>query len=100
MAVERGQQQKEQDPEREQAPSEEQAGASDDAADRAVDAAVDGPDDGALEIDERRAKLERLRAEGVDPYPPVSLWNSRERIEHVIAAHDPAELAQGEHPEL
>src|SRR5580658_6997833 len=56
--------------------------------------------DGAVEFDERRAKLERLRAEGIDPYPPVSLWNERERIEDVIAAHDPAELSQGEHAEL
>ena len=72
----------------------------DDAVDRAVDAAVEGPADGAVEFDERRAKLDRLRAEGIDPYPPVSLWNERERIEDVIAAHDPAQLAQGEHPEL
>src|SRR5271168_5354810 len=56
--------------------------------------------DGLIEFDERRAKLERLRAEGIDPYPPVSLWKERERIEDVIAAHDPAQLEQGEHPEL
>ena len=64
-----------------------------------VDAAVEKAD-GAVEFDERRAKLERLRAEGIDPYPPVSLWNERERIEDVLAAHDPAELEPGEHPEL
>ena len=28
------------------------------------------------EFDERRAKMERLRGEGIDPYPPVSLWDS------------------------
>jgi lysyl-tRNA synthetase, class II len=56
--------------------------------------------EGAVEFDQRRAKLERLRAEGIDPYPPVSLWNERERIEDVIAAHDPAGLSQGEHAEL
>ena len=31
---------------------------------------------------------------------PISLWNSRERIADVIDAHDPAALEQGEHPEL
>jgi lysyl-tRNA synthetase class 2 len=55
---------------------------------------------GVVEFDERRAKLERLRAEGIDPYPPVSLWNTRTLIADVIAAHDPAELQAGEHPEL
>jgi lysyl-tRNA synthetase class 2 len=56
--------------------------------------------DGAVEIDERRAKMERLRAEGIDPYPPVSLWNTRTRIADVLAAHDPAALSQGAHPQL
>src|SRR5689334_18772969 len=56
--------------------------------------------DGAVQIDERRAKMERLRAEGIDPYPPVSLWSTRTRIADVLAAHDPATLEQGEHPEL
>src|SRR5271155_1473776 len=54
----------------------------------------------AAEFDERRAKMERLRAEGVDPYPPVTLWAERTRIADVLAAHDPGELEQGEHPEL
>src|SRR5437868_12951041 len=58
------------------------------------------PADGAVQIDERRAKMERLRAEGIDPYPPVSLWSTRTRIADVLAAHDPATLEQGEHPEL
>jgi lysyl-tRNA synthetase class 2 len=53
-----------------------------------------------VEFDERRAKMERLRAEGVDPYPPVSLWDSRTLIAEVLSAHDPATLEQGEHPEL
>ena len=48
--------------------------------------------DGAVEFDERRAKMERLRAEGIDPYPPVSLWATRTRIADVLAAHDPATL--------
>jgi lysyl-tRNA synthetase class 2 len=55
---------------------------------------------GAVEFDERRAKLERLRAEGVDPYPPISLYDERELIADVLAAHDPAKLEPGEHPEL
>src|ERR1700728_884364 len=56
--------------------------------------------DGAVEFDERRAKMERLRAEGIDPYPPVTLWETRTRIADVLAAHDPATLEHGEHPEL
>jgi lysyl-tRNA synthetase class 2 len=54
---------------------------------------------GAVEFDERRAKMERLRAEGIDPYPPVSMPD-RTRIAEVLAGHDPAELQAGEHPEL
>src|ERR1700683_4784650 len=57
------------------------------------------PDERA-EFDERRAKMQRLRAEGIDPYPPVSLWNTRTRIADVLAAHDPATLEAGEHEEL
>jgi lysyl-tRNA synthetase class 2 len=55
--------------------------------------------DGVIEIDERRAKMERLRAEGIEPYPHVSLPD-RTTIAAVHAAHDPSQLAQGEHPEL
>ncbi|MGO9760421.1 MAG: amino acid--tRNA ligase-related protein, partial [Solirubrobacteraceae bacterium] len=58
------------------------------------------PPDERVEFDERRAKMERLRAEGIDPYPPVSLWNTRTRIADVLAAHDAAQLDAGEHPEL
>ena len=57
-------------------------------------------DDGAVEFDARRAKMERLRSEGIEPYPPVSLWNTRTRIAEVLAAHDAGELEAGEHPEL
>jgi hypothetical protein len=32
--------------------------------------------DATVEFDERRNKMERMRAEGIDPYPPVSLWGS------------------------
>src|SRR4030081_2425657 len=52
--------------------------------------------EGIVEFDERRAKMERLRAEGIDPYPPVSLWNTRTRIADVLDAHDPAALEPGE----
>ncbi|MGH2904714.1 MAG: OB-fold nucleic acid binding domain-containing protein, partial [Solirubrobacteraceae bacterium] len=55
---------------------------------------------GEVEIDERRAKMERLKEEGIDPYPPVSLWETRTRIAEVLAAHDADELAEGGHPEL
>jgi lysyl-tRNA synthetase class 2 len=57
------------------------------------------PNDGVAEIDERRAKMERLRAEGIDPYPPVSMPD-RTLIAAVNAAHDPAALEPGEHQEL
>jgi lysyl-tRNA synthetase class 2 len=69
------------------------------AAPQPANAAGESPD-GVVQIDERRAKMERLRAEGIDPYPPVSLWSQRTLIKDVLAAHDPAALEQGEHPEL
>ncbi|MEX2449002.1 MAG: lysine--tRNA ligase [Solirubrobacterales bacterium] len=47
---------------------------------------------------ERLAKAERLRAEGVDPYP--FSFPDRDRIGDVLAAHDPAELGDGEHAEF
>jgi lysyl-tRNA synthetase, class II len=56
--------------------------------------------DARVEFDQRRAKMERLRAEGIDPFPPVTLWNVRTPIADVLAAHDPGALAAGEHPEL
>jgi lysyl-tRNA synthetase, class II len=46
---------------------------------------------------ERRAKLESLRAEGVDPFPRS--FPARTKIAEILAAHDPKELAAGEHPE-
>ncbi len=56
-------------------------------------------EDGQVEFDERRAKLERLRAEGVDPYPPTTIPD-RDAIADVLAVHDPGELEAGDHPEL
>ena len=57
-------------------------------------------EDGIVEFDERRNKMERLRAEGIEPYPAVSLWGTRTRIADLLAAHDAGALDAGEHPEL
>jgi lysyl-tRNA synthetase, class II len=65
--------------------------------------AVEGSEatpNGVVEIDERRAKMERLRAEGVDPYPAVTLWDKRTRIAEILEAHDASELDHGAHAEL
>ncbi len=43
-------------------------------------------------------RLERLRAEGVDPFPRS--FPDRTRIAAILAAHDPAELGPGEHAEF
>ncbi len=42
----------------------------------------------------RREKLERLRAEGVDPYPHRG-FPDRDKIAAIHEAHDPAELEEG-----
>ncbi|MCW3031111.1 MAG: lysyl-tRNA synthetase, partial [Solirubrobacterales bacterium] len=66
-----------------------------------LDASVeDAAPDGAVEIDERRKKMERLRAEGIDPYPPVTLWGRRTRVAEIIGAHDPGTLEHGPHPDM
>ncbi len=44
---------------------------------------------------ERLAKVERLRAEGVDPYPRS--FPDRTEIAAIHAAHDPEQLGAGEH---
>jgi lysyl-tRNA synthetase class 2 len=60
-----------------------------------------GPTEGeAVGADERRAKLERLRAEGLDPYPYLQTDVRRTWIADIQGAHDPAELEAGEHPGL
>jgi lysyl-tRNA synthetase class 2 len=46
---------------------------------------------------ERRAKLERLRAEGVDPFPRS--FPDRTKIAAIHAAHDPERLGPGDHAE-
>jgi lysyl-tRNA synthetase class 2 len=70
------------------------------AADGATLTEVEAQADGTVEIDERRAKMERLRAEGIDPYPHLTLWTKRTLIADVLAAHDPAVLEPGAHPNL
>jgi lysyl-tRNA synthetase, class II len=47
---------------------------------------------------QRRAKVERLRAEGINPYPH-NFYN-RTHVEEILAAHDPAELGEGEHEQF
>src|SRR6476661_10666180 len=64
------------------------------------DGAVADDSAAIAEFDERRAKMERLRAEGINPYPPVTLWGKRTRIADIRAAHVPAELEQGAHPDM
>jgi lysyl-tRNA synthetase class 2 len=65
------------------------------------DVAADGASaNGVVEIDERRNKMERLRAEGVDPYPAVTLWGKRTRIIEILGEHDASALEHGAHPEM
>jgi lysyl-tRNA synthetase, class II len=51
-----------------------------------------------LAIEERRAKVERLRARGREPYPHD--YPDRTLIAAIHAAHDPQALGGGEHAEL
>ncbi len=67
---------------------------------KVVAQADDVSPNGVVEIDERRKKMERLRAEGIDPYPHVSLLADRTLIKDVLATHDAAKLGEGGHPEL
>jgi lysyl-tRNA synthetase class 2 len=46
---------------------------------------------------QRLAKAERLREEGVDPFPRT--FGERDRIAEIQAAHDPEQLGEGEHRE-
>jgi lysyl-tRNA synthetase class 2 len=46
---------------------------------------------------ERLAKMERLRAEGVEPYPHLAKRRQRTQVAALLGAHDPAELEEGEH---
>jgi lysyl-tRNA synthetase class 2 len=55
------------------------------------------PDTQSGGADERRAKMERLRAEGIEPYPHIAAKLPRTWIAEIHAAHDPAKLEAGEH---
>lgn len=48
--------------------------------------------------EQRRAKLQRLRESGIDPYPHS--FEDRTHVEEIEAAHDPAELGEGEHDQF
>jgi lysyl-tRNA synthetase class 2 len=47
---------------------------------------------------ERLAKVERLRAEGIDPYP--FSFPDRNAIAEIHKAHDPEQLGAGEHADF
>src|SRR6478752_7053442 len=47
---------------------------------------------------QRRAKVERLREAGVDPYPHS--FRDRTHVEEIEREHDPAELGEGEHEQF
>ena len=48
--------------------------------------------------EQRRAKVERLREAGVNPYPHA--FPDRDHVDQIEAAHDPAELGEGEHEQF
>src|SRR3954447_20906904 len=54
-----------------------------------------GDRSGAASEAQRRGKVERLREAGVDPYPHS--FEGRTHAAEILAAHDPAELGEGEH---
>jgi len=54
----------------------------------------------AVGADERRTKMERMRADGLDPYPYLKTDIPRTWIAAVQGAHDPTELESGEHSGL
>lgn len=81
-------------PDEEQVPAEgaESAPADDGGADA-------GSRDSAVSPEERRrARVERLREEGVDPYPHS--FEGRDHAAGILAEHDPEALAEGEHGEF
>ncbi|MGB7685982.1 MAG: lysine--tRNA ligase [Solirubrobacterales bacterium] len=47
---------------------------------------------------QRRAKVERLREAGIDPYPHS--FEGRTKIAEIVEAHDPDELGEGEHDQF
>ncbi|HEX6456760.1 MAG TPA: lysine--tRNA ligase [Solirubrobacterales bacterium] len=65
----------------------------------AAEAAQAGDRSVAVSTEEqRRAKVERLREAGVDPYPHA--FPNRDHVEDIEARHNPAELGEGEHEDF
>ncbi|HXB63565.1 MAG TPA: lysine--tRNA ligase [Solirubrobacteraceae bacterium] len=62
--------------------------------------AAAGNGDNSAGADERRAKMERLRSEGIEPYPHISARVPRTWVADIQSAHDPAALGVGEHEGL
>ena len=58
---------------------------------------ADEPTSGSTEA-QRRAKVEKLRAEGINPYPHA--FEGRDKVEEILTAHDPAELGEGEYEQF
>ncbi len=54
----------------------------------------------AVGADERRAKMERLRADGVEPYPHLRKRMPRTWIAELLEAHDASTMDAGAHAEL
>jgi lysyl-tRNA synthetase class 2 len=57
-----------------------------------------GDRSGAASEAQRRAKVERLREAGVNPYPHS--FEDRAHAEDIHGAHDPGELGEGEHEQF
>jgi lysyl-tRNA synthetase class 2 len=59
--------------------------------------AAEGASSGSTEA-QRRAKAERLREAGVNPYPHS--FEGRDHAAEILTAHDPEELGEGEHEQF
>src|ERR1700759_5752442 len=57
-----------------------------------------GDRSGAASAEQRRAKVDRLREAGIDPYPHS--FTGRTHVDEIVAKHDPAELGEGHHEEF
>jgi lysyl-tRNA synthetase, class II len=62
-----------------------------------LDNALEDADRSEIGQHERLAKAERLRAEGIEPFPHIP-HSERTEIAMLHSTHDPAELKAGEHP--
>jgi len=70
-----------------------------DAPTRAERAPASAEENGSVSTEaQRRAKVERLREAGVDPYPHS--FEGRTKIAEIQAAHDAEELGEGEHEQF